>query len=132
MDLSKFVWLLQRRKLYFARADKLGDPFEGSVPKANAELASYIIQHRDSDPALESYKALTEDEILTMHKQLSVHREKLTRNMFMNCWHMNAHESFAMWKLYSQSSESVCIQTSYKKLYEVLPSWVHVGLIQYL
>ena len=29
MDLTKFVWMLQMKALYFCRADRLGDPYEG-------------------------------------------------------------------------------------------------------
>ncbi|MGI4801337.1 MAG: hypothetical protein ACRYG8_46410, partial [Janthinobacterium lividum] len=36
MDLSKFAALLQKRTLHFARADNLGDPLEGSVPKPSS------------------------------------------------------------------------------------------------
>ena len=35
MDFTKFVSLLDRRALYFSRADKLGDPFEGSLSHIN-------------------------------------------------------------------------------------------------
>lgn len=36
MDLAKFLALLEDRALYFARADKLGDPFEGAAGIADA------------------------------------------------------------------------------------------------
>ena len=35
MDFTKFVSLLEKRSLFFARADKLGDPFEGATPINN-------------------------------------------------------------------------------------------------
>ena len=35
MDFTKFVSLLDRSALFFARADKLNDPFEGSVSIIN-------------------------------------------------------------------------------------------------
>ena len=28
MDLAKFLWMLQKNALFFARADQLGDPYE--------------------------------------------------------------------------------------------------------
>ena len=37
MDFAKFVDLLATEELYFARADKLGDPFEGLYPRAVVE-----------------------------------------------------------------------------------------------
>ncbi|MDE0445871.1 MAG: hypothetical protein OXH96_04290 [Spirochaetaceae bacterium] len=35
MNLPKFIGLLQSRALYLARADTLGDPFEGSLTEIN-------------------------------------------------------------------------------------------------
>ena len=35
MDFTKLVSLIDSRRLYFARVDLLGDPFEGSWPKIN-------------------------------------------------------------------------------------------------
>jgi hypothetical protein len=52
--------------------------------------------------------------------------------MFVSCWHMNEHESAAMWRLYSQSSEAVCIQTRFATLAAALPDWVHAGQVQYI
>ena len=37
LDLAKFIWLLKEGALYFPRADKRGDSFEGSIPRINAE-----------------------------------------------------------------------------------------------
>lgn len=38
MDFTKFVSLLEKSALFFARADKLGDPFEGAFSKINVAL----------------------------------------------------------------------------------------------
>ena len=35
MDFTKFVSFIDSRTLYFTRADKFGDAFEGSWPKMN-------------------------------------------------------------------------------------------------
>lgn len=35
MDFTKFVSLLEKSALFFARADKLDDPFEGFIPTNN-------------------------------------------------------------------------------------------------
>lgn len=37
MDFTKFASMLEKKELFFARADKLGDPFEGSYPKENVQ-----------------------------------------------------------------------------------------------
>ena len=89
MDFTKFVSLLEKSALFFARADKLGDPFEGVIPKNNmADL---------------------EDEEKSMYEAVSV---ELRRFMFISCWHESAHESDAMWKIYSSANSGVAIKTT--------------------
>lgn len=35
---------------------------------------------------------------------------------YVSCWHSQAHESFAMWKIYGQIREAILIQTTWDKL----------------
>jgi hypothetical protein len=44
------------------------------------------------------------------------HRRKLVSSYFVNCWHMNEHESAAMWRLYSQADEAICVQSTFARL----------------
>ena len=37
LDFAKFINILDKKSLFFSRVDKLGDPFEGSFPKANVK-----------------------------------------------------------------------------------------------
>jgi len=39
---TKFVSLIDSRRLYFTRADKFDDPFEGSWPKMNVVARQYV------------------------------------------------------------------------------------------
>ncbi|MGI4976792.1 MAG: hypothetical protein ACRYG6_07600 [Janthinobacterium lividum] len=45
---------------------------------------------------------------------------------------MNEHESAAMWGLYSSTSDSICIKTTYRQLAAILPQWVFLGKVQYI
>ena len=45
MDFTKFVSLLEKQALFFSKPDRLGDPFEGSLPKKNLE---HIDEHVDN------------------------------------------------------------------------------------
>ena len=36
--------------------------------------------------------------------------------MVINCWHINEHESDAMWKIYLDSAEGVAIQSTFERL----------------
>ena len=44
MDFTKFVSLLDKRALFFVRADKLGDPFEGTITKVNVTARAAFYQ----------------------------------------------------------------------------------------
>ena len=127
MDLSKYIAFLQRKALFFTRAPLLGDPFEGSATKPIVAAREYILKNRGSDPALAAFKDLPESVINVG----SVFKEML-RYFLVNCWHMNEHESAAMWNLYSKSNESVCIQSTYDRLRRAVPECVLIGEVKYI
>lgn len=109
LDKAKFTDLLTTCSLYFCRADLFGEPFEGSIPA----------------------KAITHD-IYPM----PVDREFLNHFFFANCWHMNSHESVAMWKLYLRDEPGVAIQTTACRLVPSLAKPRHgrldAGCVEYL
>ncbi|HKV94226.1 MAG TPA: hypothetical protein VJW20_16885 [Candidatus Angelobacter sp.] len=116
MDFSKLVSLLDSRCLYFARADKLGDPFEGSWPQLN-------IRPRQSSDGRE-IQPIGHTDI----------RKMWTKYVAINCWHINDHESAAMWKLYLQSNEGIAVQSSYKTLRDAIidDEIVYLGVVKYI
>ena len=107
MDFAKFVSLLEYRALFFTRADKLDDPFEGTLSEVNKA----IIQ--------QGYK-------LTLDKRTSDTLDVLgiignavkqgRRFTLINCWQASEHESEAMWKLYSGQGHGLAIRTDFKSL----------------
>jgi hypothetical protein len=101
-DLAKLISVLETRSLHFARADTLGDPFEGYSDMPTGEWGKDRNKRR----------AIIGQALPTIRRRLS---------MAVSCWHMNEHESDAMWKLYLSSSEGVCIQSTYSRLIECLP-----------
>jgi hypothetical protein len=129
MDFSKYVSLLDRQALFFARADLLGDPFEGSVGALNLALRQESFARSPDAPkdAFDKFAAT-----------ISKFFENQRRWTFVNCWHMNDHESAAMWRLYAQSNEAIAIQSTYALLDECLPaiavgeSPIFVGQVQYV
>jgi len=96
LNLDKFISLLERKSLFFCRADRFSDPFEGSLPKreadyriVNQEQASIFYgKPFNREQAFENIIAMAE-----MHKNLK-------RAVVINCWHINKHESDGMWQLY--------------------------------
>jgi hypothetical protein len=46
MSLPRFIWMLQRRALYFARSDLMGDPFEGRYSRITAMSEHAFVKGR--------------------------------------------------------------------------------------
>lgn len=112
VDLSKFLHLVQNRQLHFCRADRLGDPFEGSSTRPTRDA---IFQQLSADPDV------TEDVVNEYMSRLAMITQLGRQENYISCWHAADHESAAMWSLYSQSFESVALQTTFSKLAEQLP-----------
>jgi len=129
MDIEKYKSLLLESGLFFCRADKFSDPFEGSLTRREYEhrwmgfgfgLHGEPVEPEKLDKDLEA--------ISTLHR-------KLKRSTIVNCWHINTGESDAMWRLYLKDNEGVAIQSPAKTLFESLngtPEIIHPSKIRYL
>ena len=129
MSLAKFIWTLQKRALYFARSDLMGDPFEGHYSKITAMSEDAFVRAQMSDPVFSKFG---EDVHRRNFQQIlsTVPKEKLL--LFVNCWHMNEYESLAMWKLYAAQHDSICIQSTYSKFERLLPHDCFLGTVRYI
>lgn len=102
LDFTKFVSMLDKKALFFVFSDSLNDPFEGSISAINKSLRPSLFQKKFFDS--------------------NIDRSILRSRVAINSWHMNSQESAAMWKLYAQTNEAVCIQSTYSLLrYELAP-----------
>lgn len=119
MDFAKFLSLLERESLYFARVDKLNDPFEGSYSKYNISTRPNVYN--------------IEKEQLQM---ISKHAKKIREFTFINCWHISDNESEAMWSLYLKSNEGIAIQSTFKNLTESFQKCIEhdifIGKVKYI
>lgn len=115
LDLSKFLDLLLCKKLFMARADKFEDQYEGTF----------------SEPTYGEMKKIAQNnpEFLTRYK---THREKVV----ISSWHINEHESYAMWQIFTQNSEGLAIQSTIGRLQQALASDTnyeqHIGAVNYI
>lgn len=112
MDFTKFVWMLEKRALHFARGDAFADKFEGAIPRANV-------------PNKGSSNNFVDRFFTPLRKQVAI-----------NCWHINDYESAAMWKMYLGSDEGIAICSTVKRLRGSLASdpsiSVFVGVVRYI
>ena len=122
MDFTKFVSILDNGGLFFTRIDKFDDLFEGSFSKGNKRWRDII------NSRFEDYRRQN-------NLDISGNAGEIVRNLrkwvYVSCWHQNDQESAAMWKLYSKTNESVCIQTTYDKLRKLLDNSVEIGKVRY-
>ena len=123
MDFTKFVSLLDKCALFFPRADRLGDPFEGSFSKANVELAPEVYADVDSDILFSS------------RQQLSLFHKAVLRHTAINSWHLNEYESVSMWKLYLKSNEGIAIRSTFNSLrtsFDDVTHDIYIGVVKYV
>jgi len=108
MDFTKYVAMLHRRALFFARADEMPDPFEGLYGRRTPR--DYRTQGRPDV-------------------------ERLRERVLLSCWHENEHESAAMWRIYLSAEDGVAIRSSVARLREALATAAEpliVGRVQYV
>jgi hypothetical protein len=116
MDFAKYVSLLRSGGLHFARLDKMEDSFEGSITKAEYETLENTARAGEAKGDLPpEWKGRYLDVLLG-------NARNMRRSCYVNCWHMNEHESEAMWRLYSQSSFAIALKSRYSKLRDTLPT----------
>jgi hypothetical protein len=131
LSLDKFISLLERKSLFFCRADRFSDPFEGSLPKKEADYRiisqengfRFYGQPFNKEKADDNIKATAE-----MHKNLK-------RATVINCWHINEHESDGMWQLYLKSNEGVSIKSSVKRIinaFEKTSEGIYISKVRYI
>lgn len=101
MDLPKFVYLLNSKKLYFPSAERLEDKHEGSIFLFQKEI---------------ELREMTETRLANLLPILSDMRREQLKCTFISCWHRNNSDSQAMWKIFCGEKQGVAMVTSYQKL----------------
>ncbi|MEM7132099.1 MAG: hypothetical protein AAF702_37685 [Chloroflexota bacterium] len=125
LDFTKLVSLFESQSLFFARTDKLGDPFEGSWPQKNLRVV------RDNLPDI----PVDKHEIYFMDvANISNLLKKWAECNAISCWHLNEQESAAMWRLYLKSDEGIAIQSTFARLRDSITDdrTVYIGTVRYI
>lgn len=118
MDLSKLVWLLTRKELYFSRLDALQDPFEGSTTRKTVEGVKEFMRRRGYPQ--------TSDEVLKIFGTAR-------KSMYVSCWCALDNESEAMWRLYCPAGQGIAIQSTYESLKSSIRDLeVYIGRVSYV
>jgi hypothetical protein len=123
MDFMKFVALLEDQALYFPCLSTFTDPMEGFLTRPTFKRLAVF-----------GHDATTDEERAVGRNNVEAFRQ--ARNlMYVSSWHMNEHESTAMWGMYLKSNEGLAIRTTIAGLKQAFaPSTqsIHIGSIEYV
>lgn len=124
MSFSKFVSLLASRTLWFARPDTFQDKLEGSYSSVPVPITSEVLnQHGTSDP---------QEVLAKLVPSWTAARQIFVEHSYISCWNINEDENDGLWRIYGDISQMVCIQSTYRKLWNQLPNDSFMGVVQYI
>ncbi|MBU4389224.1 MAG: hypothetical protein KKB23_06795 [Proteobacteria bacterium] len=140
MDFAKFMSLISKNALYFSRIDQFNDQWEGVPPRLylkfyegmNKEYYKIFIESLSSNEKKCVPSALIKDEDDV---------KDLRERTFAHCWHEQAVESVAMWKIYGGNTNAIAIKSTLTKLKNILErkkitdypdSKIHVNKVVYI
>lgn len=112
-DFAKLLSLIVRKELFFASLTLLRqeDPLEGYWSRTD-------------------FKSQFQDAYATEWEVAKAGADQLAKITFVNCWHLNEHESTAMWKLYG---EQFAVQTTFERLIDsFVNDEVFAGTVRYI
>src|SRR5271170_6015810 len=116
---AKFVSMIESSSLWFTRADRFDDPFEGSTTQQNIDIES-------AEFASNGYLM---EPLVSRSERLKIVR----KSSFVNCWHASEYESAAMWTCYTKTSESVAILSDFGRLLNCIDvEYSAVGKVEYI
>lgn len=114
-----FVNLLDTESLFFTRADKFEDPYEGFIPQS----------------IMDAYKQYLNSITTENMVEIIIRENEVSRKYVMcNCWHKNVVESMAMWEKYHMRNSGVAIKTTMQNMKNSLLSEysIYIGEIEYI
>jgi hypothetical protein len=117
LDLPKYLDLLRSSALYFRRADKFTDRFEGALTPA-------IRKSMD-----EAYR----NDVTKYNAEEFYRRCRLSS--YVSCWSLGAEDNMALWQLYGGTSNSVAITTTVARIVAAGLKWnesVRIHKVRYI
>jgi len=107
MDLAKFMLLIEKASLWFARLDQFEDPLEGTFTDAELEHLRSLNSPSAALPSLisEGYIRGT---------------KQMRGTAYVNCWRAGSTESMAMWDLYGKGGVVVAVKTTVANLTDAI------------
>jgi hypothetical protein len=120
LSAQRLLDLLATGELYFAHLPVLEDQNEGALTARSRERLADWFQHHNKSTRLVAYQ------------EVDKYQENRA-GFYVNCWHMNNHESYLMWKAYA--GRGFAIQTTFERLQASLGGTEFVatgGVVKYV
>jgi len=135
VTLTKALSLFLRRSLYFPTVSELRseDPFEGRSTLLTRQILTRASQDVAFARTLFDNPSGEQPDLTGLARMILDSPERLAPAILANCWHESAHDSAALWKLYSLQGEGVAIRTTFGRLCKALKSdlTIHAGRVSY-
>lgn len=97
---DRLLDILRTGELFFAHLPSLEDGREGALTTRTRDRLALWFTKNENLTASQAYAAID-------------HYNKHQQQFYVNCWHMNEHESYLMWKAYS--GRGYAIRTSFER-----------------
>lgn len=119
MDLAKFLDMLEAEALYFSCTDRMDDEFEGSISRPTHDAILGGLQGQL---------------YWVVNDTWAFKRKTLRDHTYLSCWHMNEHESAAMWAIYQSGEASIAVRSTYVRLTKSITDSrdVYIGKVSYI
>lgn len=119
LPFEQLLQIINDSSLYFSHISRMRDRWEGLLTERTREHFFKVkySQYGNSSAANGSIKQY----------------EEFKDAFYVNCWHMNVHESYLMWKVYAD--RECAIQTTFERITTALhetPAEIHGGMITYI
>lgn len=101
-DAAKLFDFFENSTLFFCRADKFTDKFEGAFTPSLRQKISEAYLESKIDYTYEKFK------------------KRMRETVFINCWHRSPDDSAAMWALYGKTDCAVALTTTVGRLTDAL------------
>ncbi len=112
MSFTKFLWLIQKKRLWLARADTMSDPWELALAGDQLE---HVILRRPITPLHRE-----EEEEETIQERARRINKVWRETTFISCWSSADHESYALWKIFCGPNDGVAISVPTRWLKQTL------------
>lgn len=126
MSFEQFVNILATESLFFTRAYKYDDPFEGYIHKVTTKSINDIFD----DINIANMNNVDKAKLYAILRKHEIEQKYI----MCNCWHKSSDESMGMWEKYHLRNSGIAIKTTMAKLKESITDTinVYIGNIEYI